>query len=109
MKSVYTENKRLTELLFTLLEKTKSTHFAMCARSWCITFTHGNYGKSDIAICELVGSPVKRTVLIYLGFTEYGAVVLGECFSFCKKIRTLKHEALLNEIKTELRKEQNNA
>lgn len=107
MKTVYTKNDRLSELLFLLLVETKSTYIDMFVRRWCITFTQAAYGKSDIAICELIGSPVKRTVLISLGTcTEYGAVVLGAGFSFCKKIRTSKHEKLLNEIKTELRKEQ---
>ena len=107
MKTAYTKNEWLSELLFLLLVATKSTYIDMYDRRWCITFTQADYGKSDIAICELIGSPVKRTVLIRLdACTEYGAVVLGECFSFCKKIRTSKHEQLLNEIKTELRKEQ---
>lgn len=108
MKIIYTKNEVLKNLLFELLEKTNSTYIDMYDREWCITFAQGDYGTPNTAVCELIGSPVKRTVLIRLNsnIAEFGAVVIGACFGFCKKIRTARFPELLAELQTELRKEQ---
>ena len=50
-------------------------------RPWIITFSYANYGKLSTALCELQGSPVKRSILFDLTASFDGGRPIGYAFA----------------------------
>ncbi|MBR4310734.1 MAG: hypothetical protein IKW19_00690 [Akkermansia sp.] len=104
MNTIVIKEGRLRELLFELLACAKMTRFDQYDRPWCISFPYGNYGKPDMAVCELRGSPVKRTVLVAMNEgREVAAIVAGACFDSTRRVKEYKHHELLKELRKEIK------
>ena len=103
MNTIVIKEGRLRELLFELLACAKMTRFDQYDRPWCISFPCGNYGKPDMAVCELRGSPVKRTVLVAMNEgREVAGIVAGACFDSTRRVKEYKHHELLKELRKEI-------
>lgn len=78
--SIVVHKGRLREYLDSIgSSRVKYKDFA--CRPWIITFSSADYGKYSTALCELQGSPVKRTILFDLTASFDGGRPIGYAFS----------------------------
>ena len=55
------------------------------SRPWHITFSCGNYGYYDTALCEMLGSPVKAFIIVRLDSYNANISVLDSSLKSCRK------------------------
>lgn len=104
MNTIVIKEGRLAELLYRLLKIAKLTYIDQYERPWCISFPCGNYGKPDMAVCELQGSPVKRTVFVPMEYHKLTTVTVASVrFNSVRRLQTYKHLELWKELNKEIK------